>query len=483
MNGASRQTPIFPSRENYVDSANTSESPSASLALNLGSTTQSNLPVHYDAPGQVFSPADCGGQSRARLAAILLRYFVEEISHWFDICDPDRHFARVVPQRARACPPLLHAILTASSRHITRLPGFRNRDGDFGWKDMVIPGLDEDTALHYHNHCIKELLNLSGDLEQINNENLLAAAIVLRFYEEIDSPLENHDDKGVLLRVLNIFVNAQLPSAAAFPRSLLEIHYSGLSPLPESDHNRPFPTQNNYTEASGLRRSCFWVAFRQELYKSFMTQQPFTLPLSRWESFRALSPAGTGTWTDRLVLFCADVLEYCYGSSETNLIPSTDKGRWWDLVQYVEALADNLPPCFEPIYTLEPSSTTGEIFPEVWFSDGSYATGTAHLELAKMLLAVFDPTRPKLGHGHMAAMRALTATMRSTVTRLCGIALHNRRSPPVFVDATMAISACGEYFTDEDEREALLGVLRLTEVEYAWPTGNIAEKLKRAWMA
>ncbi|GKZ39167.1 hypothetical protein AbraIFM66950_012004 [Aspergillus brasiliensis] len=465
-------TPTIPSAGDHIDPSN-----------DLSTLHECPEPFADSSNLQSYNNPTCNDQgtskqSKSRLEATLIRYFVQELSVWFDVCDPDRHFARLVPQRARSCPSLLHAILTASARHITSLPKYRNLDRKVAWKGTLIPDLTDDTALYYHNFCVKELLSLSGDLNQIHNEDLLAAAVVLRFYEEIDSPLENNDDKGVLLRILKIFVNAQLPSADAFPCSILEVYHSETSS--ESSLSGPSP---HYTQAAGLRRACFCVAFRQELYKSFMNQCSFTLPLSRWDSFRTLAPAGDGTWADRVVLFCADVLEYCYGSNETSHTPNNDSDRWWGLARYAQNITRCLPPSFEPIYTGHPDSNydAEEVFPEIWFTDGCHATATAHLELAKMLLVAFDPTRPKLGHGHMAAMKMVTKTMRKTVLRVCGIALSNRSAPSVFVDATMAISACGEYIEDNGERSVLLEVLKITEVEYAWPTGSIAENLRRAW--
>ncbi|KAL3451375.1 hypothetical protein BJX65DRAFT_321313 [Aspergillus insuetus] len=403
----------------------------------------------------------------SRLEAILLRYFIQELSPWFDICDPDRHFARALPYRARDCPPLMQAILTASARHLTTSSKFKSTVGGYAWNGRRIVGLNHSTALHYHSHCISSLLSLSGDLSRINSEDLLAAAIVLRFYEEIDSPSEDNVDKGVLLRVLNIFVNAQLPSPEAFPRSLLEQHHL-LSPDAASPHTPPAITP---TWSATLLRACLSIAFRQELYKSFMTQRPFSLPLSRWSALRSFSPAGEGTWADRLVLFCANVLEFCYGSSETDHLPCTDVNRWNYLTGYADTLRNHLPPCFEPLYTRN----------AIKAPNGCHATAISHLYLAKMLLTVFDPTIPKLGHGHMAAMQKVQAVMRETVIKLCGIALSNRRASSVFVDATMGIEAGGECIVDLGERRAVLEVLRITEVEYAWPTGWIAERLRGAW--
>ena len=44
----------------------------------------------------------------------------------------------------------------------------------------------EESALHYHSKSIAHLRSVSGEPEAIMDENLLAAVVVLRFYEELD---------------------------------------------------------------------------------------------------------------------------------------------------------------------------------------------------------------------------------------------------------------------------------------------------------
>ena len=51
-------------------------------------------------------------------------------------------------------------------------------------QDIVI---NEETVLDYHNRCISQLRLLAGEIDAIMDENLLAAVVVLRFYEELDS--------------------------------------------------------------------------------------------------------------------------------------------------------------------------------------------------------------------------------------------------------------------------------------------------------
>jgi hypothetical protein len=141
-----------------------------------------------------------------RLEATLLRYFIEEIAPLFDACDPERHFSRVVPQGARSCLPLLHAIQAVSCRHIAYLKRYNDSPAGWSWKDLPLPGLNKYTALEYHRRFINELLTLSGDPEQVVNENLFAAAMILQLYEDVS--LERNAPDDDIRRILTIRAHA-----------------------------------------------------------------------------------------------------------------------------------------------------------------------------------------------------------------------------------------------------------------------------------
>ncbi|KIW94891.1 uncharacterized protein Z519_04869 [Cladophialophora bantiana CBS 173.52] len=439
---------------------------------------------------------------------ILLRYFVDHLARWFDLCDPEKHFEFIVPHRARWCPPLRNAMLAAAARHLTRVRHSKLGPENVYYLDgQPVPDLTEETALHYHSECIKDLLKRSLDPEQTRDENLLAAAIILRFYEEIDSPLraDEERDSELFLRVMNVFIDAQIPSVPLVPHSSPVINGPKVGPIaryntvpsPEAVHSPivpavASPSQNlgssvdgqSRWRADGLCQASFWVAFRQEIYSAFLKQRPFNHDLSRCEAFRSFSPAEDAVWADRLIIFCADVLEFCYGNSnsstrlDTNL-STTD--NWLSLKQYEEMWPEVLPASFEPIYYRDPDRSKGEVFPEVCYLADCHVTGVQHVELAKILLAVYDPTRPKLGPGHVASMKALSRELRTIVLRLCGIAMSNRKTPPGLVTALLGIVVCGDHFEDRMEQDALFGILDELEGTHAWPIGNTRNLLRDAW--
>lgn len=85
------------------------------------------------------------------------------------------------------CPVLLYAIFTASARHLTRLWRNKNSAATVEFQGTPLPGLDDQTAIHYHNRCINYLIEISNDPGQSYNEDALTAATILRLYEQIDS--------------------------------------------------------------------------------------------------------------------------------------------------------------------------------------------------------------------------------------------------------------------------------------------------------
>jgi hypothetical protein len=132
----------------------------------------------------------------------------------FDLCDPKGHFALVVPQRARSCPPgppLLNAIFTASVRHLSRLNKYKTPQG-VKYLDKLLPDLNVETAIHYHERTTTHLIQLCKNPDQVHDENLLAAASILRFYEGVD---------GMFSLCINwSYINNKSDRKSPSPRSL-----------------------------------------------------------------------------------------------------------------------------------------------------------------------------------------------------------------------------------------------------------------------
>lgn len=73
--------------------------------------------------------------------ATLMRYYVTDLTPWFDHSDTIKHFGSVLPTLAVTCPPLLNAILAIASQHLS-----------------LMGKLDSSISLHYQDECFRTLL-------------------------------------------------------------------------------------------------------------------------------------------------------------------------------------------------------------------------------------------------------------------------------------------------------------------------------------
>lgn len=77
--------------------------------------------------------------------------------------------------------------------------------------------------------------------------------------------------------------------------------------------------------------------------------------------------------------------------------------------------------------------------------------------------------------------RKTEAQVRSIVFEICGLALHHPRIQPALVNAVIAITLYGEYFTDPVERNALVDIINRTKDVHAWPMRHTRISLERRW--
>jgi hypothetical protein len=73
--------------------------------------------------------------------AALMRYYVTDLTPWFDHSDTIKHFGSVLPTLAVTCPPLLNAIFAIASQHL-----------------CLMGKLDNSVSLYYQDECFRTLL-------------------------------------------------------------------------------------------------------------------------------------------------------------------------------------------------------------------------------------------------------------------------------------------------------------------------------------
>ncbi|EFX03235.1 ARCA-like protein [Grosmannia clavigera kw1407] len=291
--------------------------------------------------------------------ALLLRHFVQNQAGWattqLDICDPARHFATTVPLRAGTCTVLLNATLALAAKHLAHISDF-----------------DRYASDRYHRECLSVLIPLMSHEVTAADENLFAATIILRIWEEMEVKHTGVDSHSYILGI------------HAF------VHGNGHNLRPKT-----------------LGAASFWAGLRQEIYTATMNQQPVKAPLvsSLVDGSRELGPADDEDWANRAVVHCVDVLNFCFGEEPP-------RQTWDGLYAWNERWTASLPPSYTP--TLDKENRPGEAFPEIWYHDTWQVTGVQHHILATLFLVSFDPSFPRIGgRRREAAKRMDTQMMRA----------------------------------------------------------------------
>ncbi|CZR48033.1 uncharacterized protein FPRO_12643 [Fusarium proliferatum ET1] len=353
----------------------------------------------------------------------LMQYYLTYMCTWFDLCDSRRHFANIVPPRAASCPTLLNAIFALSSRHLSLNAQY-----------------DPYASDRYHQACLRHLTTISNDSSALNDDNLLAATILLRTLEELDVPLIGTDHEGHLLGI-QLFMN----------------------------------TCDSTTTPSSLRLASFWVGMRQEVTMSFASQRPVKIRLDHGFMDRSLSEADDDTWANRIIVHSADVINYCFGNNGPN------RHRYQELVDYDQAWLRARPVSWLPVAYSASGETLGGAFPYIIYLNHAVVIGQVHSIFARILLMCHDDRVPRIGPSAQLARKQIDDDIRTQVRELCGIALSNPSTRPAAFTACMGVTACGDRFTERRDQEALLDVLMLTQNTHSWPTASAQDHLKRAW--
>lgn len=119
-------------------------------------------------------------------------------------------------------------------------------------------------------------------------------------------------------------------------------------------------------ETSSLRQACFWTGLRQEIVMAFVNQRPVKMRLDHSFIDRSLAPpAADDVWANRIILHCADVLRYCFGTGG-----EATADDWLRLKAHDDAWLRARPPSWLPVAYAEPDRDKGEVFPTILYLSG-----------------------------------------------------------------------------------------------------------------
>lgn len=333
-----------------------------------------------------------------------------------------------------------------------------------------MPNLDKVSTLKYYQATISYLRVLCTNEEYSRDEDLLAATVILRFYEELDGSISGNSE-GLLSRPFQLFVAAQA-------RPALAAHV----PFDQYDFTQPgvFTSIRHLAEPylKGFQHASFRIALRQECQRAILAREEVQLPLQAWTLLEGFDDAEDVVWTDRHLFHYANVLQFCFSHRE---IGKSRNQRWQELRDFEAQWDAARPLSFSHYLKKEPHRAQGEVFPQIWYVNEVNSSGMLYYHFTRILLTIYNPNLHQLGPGMKASARRVSEQVREGVIQLCGIAMSTAQTQPVLVQAYVAITMFGEHFTDRVEQEALLGVLSELERKHGWPIQKGAEALKQGW--
>lgn len=338
------------------------------VAVDAGDTGQlDTLRLLPDGPPPIIWPL------QSKQAADLFRYFIDDSAVCLDMCDPERHFGRIVPQRAMSCPPLFHAMLAAAAQRLSRVSAFDSRIAEV-----------------HHQNCLRTLIPELSSSTAAMDENLLASVVILRFMEEVEVSPAGPGPSGSHLIGTRLMLAAQ---------------------------ERP-------CGFSGLRLAAFWVALRQDIHLAFFESRPVhpNFVLSNLESL--IGPREDDCcYANRIICHFVACLQYCFGDDERTI------SGWEDLVRARDQWWQQRPSYFNPIYQDQSESL---FFPELRYSSDAIVFGVQMYHFSRLLLVTHDPRIPRLGPSARVATKAVDEDVINIVRIICGVAESNPRTRPAY---------------------------------------------------
>lgn len=282
--------------------------------------------------------------------AILLRNYIENVAPWVcdsssfcttlaansidnkmqaDAGDPLKHFATVVPQRAMQHPILLNAIFAISAQNLS-----------------LVSNYDAIQGPHYYDKCISLMIPLiSPHVEEDYDENLLAATVLLRTYEEMDGNSDPRKTSFCILLTISVEDN--------------KFHLFGSTKILNS--------VTKFSSSGGLGEAATWVILRQDLYISLVTKEPLFIRLENYERSHSFLKQNDYSWANIMVLLAAKVLSAAFARQT-----SVAREEWLRLEAAIEEWNMSKPDTFNPLGVHEAPIAKQQAFPEIWMLDDSH---------------------------------------------------------------------------------------------------------------
>ncbi|KAH8166887.1 hypothetical protein CIB48_g1334 [Xylaria polymorpha] len=333
-----------------------------------------------------------------------------------DVCDRQCHFGIEVPRRAHKFPLLSYGIMAFASA----------------------VSMSPDRGAAYHNQAVDILIPiLDGPIESLD-ENVLAAIVLLRAFEE-----GTDTDTGT-----HLFGSARLLNTAS-----------------------------GFAAAGGLGEAASWIVLRQSIYLSFTRSQPLCINLDNYRRSSVFTSIDAESLANRAVFLCAQVLTFAFGNWEN--VSEWNVDEWDSLNNDLEEWYKSRPIEMRAFWVDLPRPEEGEgtlpAFPTAWMTRPAHVVGIQVYFMARLLLTIFDPRLREPSFDTVLRRRQAEDQILANLRMVIGLAASHSSNITAGFHARHALQAY-----PKEQREAL-GFLKNFELESTWKADHIADNLRMAW--
>ena len=356
----------------------------------------------------------------------IFRRFVERLALWFDLFDPQKHFASFVPHLAMCNEGLMKAILALGARHMSLKPAESG------------PALDRTAAVQYYYETLR-YLQQAMKFESYNRSlELIATALIVSMYEMIDGA-----GKG------------------------WERHLKGVFWIQRS--------RNIGAESLGLEGAGWWAWLRQDVWAAFREKRKvysYHKPTKKYQDMDQYDLAS------KSVYLLAQAVNYS-SEQERKEGENDFQGRVERALQLFGMLDEwrrHLSVHFKPLL-LEKQVAQNSAFQPIWINPSPLGTAIQIHHFARILLLVHQPAPG----GYIELFRR-QEQIAEGVDTICGIAMLIKDEPST-VSSIQCLFAAGLYTQNQTKREAIIQMIDEHQARNAWPVKSLSEELRTEWAA
>ncbi|KAJ2903069.1 uncharacterized protein MKZ38_010490 [Zalerion maritima] len=404
------------------------------------SCVPSNLNQHQRSPASGLNfPIDPDKAVQNSKIASLFHHYITTLAPWYDLGDAAVTFGTTVSSLCLTEHLLFNAAIALAAIHKS--------------KTQAGEGC-EHIGSHFHERCVRLLIDLNPQDELVGNGIALASTCLLRSYEILDGDEDpNRHLQGAY--------------SMASRRTLLFSHDSG-------------PTRD-------LLAAGFWNYLREDITFSLFENCPLKIDLDPIPPMREHTT--DQDYLNSVSLILGRIINAAFGSDGVS-------GRKTSQIsQMLEEWLMARPTSLNPYSVHEGDAASGNPLQKMWFLQDCHAA-TVHYQLISVTILISIASSPDQlakicsGKALLDPLKATAEAGRSTATReelleqyasaVCGIAFTTP-SPPVMVNAFGPISYCARFCRDAPTRDEIVRRLTASKKTTGWPVERMIKNLNESW--